>query len=102
MPTRAPGGSTYPGGVGPFVRYSILRLTLLVAVGAVLWVVGARGWLWLLLTGVVSVTLSYVLLKLPREQAAQALDARISGGHRPGTTRGIDRDAADEDAESGS
>lgn len=86
--------------MGPFVRYSILRLTLLVAVGAVLWVVGARGWLWLLLTALISVTVSYVLLKLPREQAAQAIDDQISGRRRPGRASAIDRDADDEDAES--
>ncbi len=87
--------------MGPFVRYSILRLTLLVAVGAVLWVVGARGWLWLLLTALISVTLSYVLLKLPREQAAQAIEDQVAGRRRPGGASGIDRDADDEDAESG-
>jgi hypothetical protein len=93
--------------VGPFVRYSILRLTLLVAVGLVLWAVGARGWLWLLLTAVVSFTASYVLLRLPREQVAQSLEARRRGEaparpSRPSrTSRRIDQDAADEDAESG-
>ena len=88
-------------GVGPFVRYSILRLTLLVAVGLVLWALGARGLLWLLLTAVVSIAASYVLLRLPREQAAQALDARVSGRERSRSARRIDQDAADEDAESG-
>ena len=85
--------------MGPFVRYSILRLTLLVAVGAVLWLVGARGWLWLLLTALVSLALSYVLLRLPREQAAAALDDRVSGRKRSGLDERLDRDAADEDAE---
>lgn len=96
--------AAYAGGVGPFVRYSILRLTLLVAVGLVLWALGARGWLWLLLTAVISFTASYVLLQLPREQAAQALDARVRGrqGSKPSrSSRRIDQDAADEDAESG-
>ena len=85
--------------MGPFVRYSILRLTLLVAVGAVLWLVGARGWLWLLLTALVSLGLSYVLLRLPREQAAAALDDRVSGRKRSGLDERLDRDAAAEDAE---
>ena len=85
--------------MGPFVRYSILRLTLLVAVGAVLWLVGARGVLWLVLTALVSLALSYVLLRLPREQAAAALDDRVSGRRRSGLDERIDRDAADEDAE---
>lgn len=85
--------------MGPFVRYSILRLTLLVAVGAVLWLVGARGVLWLVLTALVSFALSYVLLRLPREQAAAALDDRVSGRRRSGLDERIDRDAAAEDAE---
>lgn len=83
------------------MRYSMLRLTLLVAVGLVLWALGARGWLWLLLTAVVSFTASYVLLRLPREQAAQALHARVSRRSASHSSRRIDQDAADEDAESG-
>lgn len=83
------------------MRYSMLRLTLLVAVGLVLWALGARGWLWLLLTAVVSFTASYVLLRLPREQAAQALHARVSRRSASRSSRRIDQDAADEDAESG-
>jgi hypothetical protein len=87
--------------VGPLVRYSILRLTLLVAVGLVLWLVGARGWLWLLLTAVVSFALSYVLLQVPREQVARALEDRDPARRGRRAPRRIDQDAADEDAESG-
>ncbi len=43
------------------------------------------AWLWLLLTALVSLALSYVLLRLPREQAAAALDERVSGRKRSGS-----------------
>ena len=43
--------------------------------------------------------LSYVLLRLPREQAAAALDERVSGRKRSGLDQRLDQDAADEDAE---
>jgi hypothetical protein len=85
--------------VGPFVRYSLLRLLVLVAVGALMFAAGARTWLWLLLTALVSLALSYVLLRGPREAAAAALNQRVEGRTRSRLGQRLDEDAAAEDAD---
>jgi hypothetical protein len=79
------------------LRYSVLRLLLLFGCLLVLWLVGVRNPVLLIaLTAVVSLTLSYFLLKGPRDAMAQTLADRAS--RRAGRTRS-DVDAADEDAE---
>jgi hypothetical protein len=79
------------------LRYSVLRLLLLFGCLLVLWLVGVRNPLLLVvLTAVASITLSYFLLKGPRDAMAQTLADRAS--RRAGRTR-VDVDAADEDAE---
>ncbi|MEJ5913870.1 DUF4229 domain-containing protein [Pseudokineococcus sp. 1T1Z-3] len=80
------------------LRYSLLRLTLLVAVAVVMYAVGARGLVWLLLTAVVSIGLSYVVLRGPREQMAQALVQRQQQRAAGGRRSRLDEDAAAEDA----
>lgn len=99
----AAAGPAYPGGVPIVLRYTLLRLSLLAAVGLVVYAVGARDLLlWLVLTAVVSVLLSYVLLRGPREQMTQALlerqQQRRQGGGGSGRVSRVDRDAAAEDA----
>lgn len=96
---RLSGGAAYPGRVGPFVRYSLLRLLVLVAIGAAMWVAGARSWLWLLLTALLSLVVSYVFLRGPREAAALALNARVEGRTRSRLGARLDEDAAAEDAD---
>ncbi|MEJ5944296.1 DUF4229 domain-containing protein [Pseudokineococcus basanitobsidens] len=81
------------------VRYTLLRLSLLLAVGLLLYAVGARGVLWLLLTAVVSVAASYVLLRRPREQVTQALVDRQEGRTTSGRRSRLAEDAAAEDAD---
>jgi len=86
------------------LRYTLLRLSLLAVVGLALYAVGTRGVVWLLLTAVVSILLSLVLLRGPREQMTQALIERQqqrqqAGPRRSGRlSRGIDADADAEDA----
>ena len=95
---------------GPFLRYTALRLALLVAVVAVLALAGARGVLLVVLAAVVSMALSYVLLRRQRDAVAIALDERIRArqagtppaggaglGHR--FREGLAQDEAAEDAE---
>ncbi|WP_298801311.1 DUF4229 domain-containing protein [uncultured Pseudokineococcus sp.] len=89
------------------LRYTLLRLSLLAAVGLLAYAVGLRGVWWLLVTAVVSILLSFVLLRGPREQMTQAILDRqqqraqgggpSSGGGR--FSRGLDDDAAAEDAD---
>ena len=96
--------ATYAVQVGPFLRYTALRLLVLVAVGALLWAVGLRYLLWAVLTVLVAAAVSYVLLAGPRD----ALLARL-GRSRPapadedalrrtGRAGRADQDAAAEDA----
>jgi hypothetical protein len=79
------------------LRYSVLRLLLLFACLLVLWLVGVRNPVLLIaLTAVASISLSYFLLKGPREAMAQTLAdraARRVGHHQS------DLDDAAEDAE---
>lgn len=66
--------------MGPFVRYTALRLAVLAAVGGVLWLAGLRGLLWALVSVLVAAALSYVLLAGPRDALLQRWSARSSGG----------------------
>jgi hypothetical protein len=80
------------------LRYSLLRLMLLFACLLLLWLVGVRDPKWLLVgTAVGSVSLSYFLLRGPREELARRLAERVQG--RLPAER---VDVADEDAEADS
>jgi Protein of unknown function (DUF4229) len=60
------------------LRYSLLRIMLLFGCMLVLWLVGVRDPVWLLLaTAVSSVALSYVVLRGPREDLARQLAAKV-------------------------
>jgi hypothetical protein len=60
------------------LRYSLLRIMLLFGCMLVLWLVGVRNPVWLLFgTAVTSVTLSYFVLKGPREALARQLATRV-------------------------
>ena len=65
------------------VRYSLLRIMLLFGCMLVLWLVGAwlpalRNPVWLLIaTAIASVTLSYFVLRAPREELARQLAQRV-------------------------
>ena len=79
------------------LRYSVLRLALFAAVLGVLALAGARGILLVALTVVVSLALSYLLLRRQRDAVAAAIAARV--GERPHQRGGVDElveDAADE------
>jgi hypothetical protein len=79
------------------LRYSVLRLLLLFGCLLVLWLVGIRNVVVLVaLTAVLSITLSYFLLKGPRDAMAQTLADRAA--RRAGHTS-ADHDAAPEDRE---
>ncbi len=82
-----------------FLRYSLLRLLLLLGCLLVLWLVGVRDPLLLIvLTAVVSVVLSYFVLRGPREAMTAQLAERVAGrARRPGGADDVD--AAAEDAE---
>lgn len=80
-----------------FARYTLLRFMLLFAVLIVLWLVGARGFWLIVLALVISVPLSYFVLKGPRlamtQQLADRMASRAAGSADP------DADAEDAEAE---
>jgi uncharacterized membrane protein YraQ (UPF0718 family) len=82
----------------PLVRYTVLRLVLFVASLALLWLVGVRrSVLLLVLAALVSMALSYLLLRRQRDEVARALADRV--GERLPVGRAMSGLAADADAE---
>lgn len=87
--------------VSPYLKYTVLRLGLFVVVLGVLAVLGARGWLLVLLAAVVSMALSFVVLGNAREEMTTAIAARTqqrTTQRRGRLDRAIDEDAAAEDS----
>jgi hypothetical protein len=62
--------------VSPVVSYSVGRVVIFLAVAAVLWLVGLRSWLLALTALVLSMPLSYVVLRGPRMAFAAQLERR--------------------------
>ncbi|GAA4660534.1 DUF4229 domain-containing protein [Kineococcus glutinatus] len=87
--------------MGPYLKYTVLRLGVFVLCLVVLTWAGARGLLAIGLAALVSVLLSLLLLRRQREEMALALqrrvDRRVAQGPRP-TSFGRRADA-DNDAE---
>ncbi|HEX5534184.1 MAG TPA: DUF4229 domain-containing protein [Actinomycetales bacterium] len=90
--------------MSPLLKFSALRIALFVAALAVLYVIGARDWLLLFLAAFVSLALSYVLLRAPREELAASIEQRAqqraANRERPRAPRksAAERDAEVEDA----
>lgn len=84
------------------LRYTLLRLALFVAVFAVLALAGARGALLLGLTVVISLALSYLLLRGQRDAVAAVIAERVgerATGPGPARQPAAGSDEAVEDAE---
>lgn len=82
----------------PLFVYSALRLGLFALALVVLWAVGMRDWLLVLVAAVVAWALSYVFLAGPRDAAALWLSQRVEG-RSARFSPGVEADAAAEDAE---
>ncbi|PFG34134.1 DUF4229 domain-containing protein [Sanguibacter antarcticus] len=82
------------------LRYSVLRLALLVVIAVVLYQVGMRSIQLVVVAALLALMVSYILLGGPRESAAVEIAERrarrAAGGER--FSRGIEDDAAAEDA----
>jgi hypothetical protein len=87
--------ANYPGRV-PLLIYTLLRVLLVVAAGAVLYLAGMRGALLVAVAVLVGALLSFVLLKGPRDRAAGTLQAFAE--REPRATR-PDADTLAEDAD---
>ena len=79
------------------LRYSVLRLLLLLGCLCVLWLLHLRGALLLVVTLLVSVPLSYVVLRGPREAMTREVADRMARRLPP--EEAVDADTAAEDAE---
>lgn len=85
--------------MGPFFRYTVLRLALLLAVVAALYAIGARGALLLLMALLISAALSFILLRRPRDEVAQRIAQRAEGRIDSRLARKAAEDNAAEDAD---
>lgn len=74
----------------------MLRLGLFAAALVVFALLGAGGWLLVVLAAVASLALSLVLLRGPRDEVSQALARRSASGRR--RERRLEEDEAAEDA----
>ena len=83
----------------PLLRYTVLRLALFVASLGVFGLLGVRGVALLLLSALVSLGLSYVLLRRQRDAVATVLAERSRNRLDRRHPGGVDADAATEDAE---
>jgi hypothetical protein len=95
----------YPGRVLALLKYSVMRLALFVALLALLVVLG-MGRLWaIVLAALLSMMISYVLLRGQRDAVTREIEARVgsraaaraASGDRE-ATKPADVDAAHEDA----
>lgn len=81
-----------------------MRLALFAVALGLLYLAGVRGLLNIVLAALVSLMLSYLLLRRPREQLSQEIAERVAGRLKkdPSTRRpaplGLDDDAESEDA----
>ncbi|HLT82842.1 MAG TPA: DUF4229 domain-containing protein [Phototrophicaceae bacterium] len=83
----------------PILRYTLLRLLVLAASVGLLWLLGMRGWLLLVVALVVAALVSFLVLPRQASDAAAVL-AQRSGRRRQASSldRAIADDAAEEDA----
>ena len=77
--------------IPPVVTYTVLRLLAFAVPLAVLLLLGFEPWIAAILAAIIGLSLSYIVLRRPREQVASSLYERRHGNHTP--------DTADEDAE---
>jgi hypothetical protein len=84
----------------PLLKYSVMRLALFVAAMALLYVIGIQALLPNLLgAGVISLLLSYLLLRRPREELSQQIAGRVEARLKdPERKSRIAEDAEIEDA----
>jgi hypothetical protein len=82
------------------LRYTVLRLGLFVVVLAAMFVAGARGVLLVGLTVVLSLALSYLLLRKQRDQMSAVIAQRIAArSGQPNHADGVDEAAEDAEDE---
>lgn len=78
----------------PLLRYTLLRLAVLVLSCGLTWLLGLRGWLWIIAAVAIAGAVSY--LALPRQRIAAVTSLENRSTSREHTRR--DQDAEAEDA----
>lgn len=84
--------------VMPLVRYTVMRMALFAATVVVLYIAGARSMILLVSALVISMLLSYIVLRSQRVAATTAIADRIET--RRAATQAKRQQESDEDAES--
>lgn len=80
-----------------FLKFTVLRLAVFVASLGLLYVAGVRGLLLPVIAAVVSLVLSYILLRRQRDELALALDQHVRNRTANRHPTGAEADAAAED-----
>ena len=81
-----------------FWTYTVLRLSILAAALGIVYLLGARGVLWLLLSFVLSAAISWVVLSRPRAAFADRIERRREAIRRRLEEMETAEDAADDAA----
>ncbi|WP_245867017.1 DUF4229 domain-containing protein [Serinibacter salmoneus] len=79
----------------PLLRYTLLRLAVLVLACGLTWLLGLRGWLWIVAAVLIAGAVSYLVLPRQRVAAVTALENRAATRKR---AQRRDEDADAEDA----
>lgn len=77
----------------PLLRYTLLRLAVLLASFGLFWLVGMRGWPWLIVSVIVASAVSYLTMRNQRDAAVGSLAQRANAVDTP--IHGDDEDAED-------
>ena len=77
----------------PWIKYSLIRLSIFVVVLAVLLIIGMNPFLAALVAAVAGFALSYIFFRKIRDEVAAELAVR---GTKPLAVRNVDTDAEDE------
>jgi Protein of unknown function (DUF4229) len=77
----------------PLLRYSLLRIVVLLASFGLFWLIGMRGWPWLIVSVIVAGAVSFLTMRTQRDAAVGSLTSRAEAVDKP--VRGGDEDAED-------
>lgn len=77
----------------PLLRYSLLRIVVLLASFGLFWLIGMRGWPWLIVSVIVAGAVSFLTMRTQRDAAVGSLTSRAEAVDKP--VHGDDEDAED-------
>lgn len=77
----------------PLLRYSLLRIVVLLASFGLFWLIGMRGWPWLIVSVIVAGAVSFLTMRTQRDAAVGSLTSRAEAVDKP--VHGDDEDDED-------